>query len=218
MSKRCQHGPSTLCASPHPAPYGSPTPLQVPDEIYSIWNAAFAEKEGVRGPRVEIVLKSPPQREVGMKIRGTPYVIPRLHCIAKPRPPPPMPHPPFPPSSPRPPSPPPAPPSCDGAMVSVVQRFGSGNGFASEVHVKDWHLGHLITVDFGVPTEVYAVWSVELFGVTPTSATFRLPSAYGKKFRFHAQGTPVDACIPCGESTCNRPPPPPPRARLADSR
>ena len=186
--------------------------------MYSIWNAAFAEKEGVRGPRVEIVLKSAERREVGMKMRGTPLVIPRLHCTAKPRPPPPMPHPPFPPSPPRPPSPPPAPPSCDGAKVAIVQHFGAKNGYAAEVYVKDWHLGHLITVDFGVPTEVYAIWSAALAGVTPTSATFRLPSMFGKKFRFHAQGQPVDACIPCGEVTCNRPPPPPPRARLVDSR
>jgi len=193
----------------------------VANEVYSLWNAVFAEKEGVRGPRVEIVLKSSSPLEIGMKMRGTPFAIPRLHCTARPRPPPPMPHPPFPPSPPRPPSPPPAPPACEGAVLSVVQRFASGNSYAAEVYVKQWHLGHLITIEFGAPTEVYAVWSAEIAGATPDSATFRLPAQYGNKFRFHAQGrVAAQACIPCPGvvTTCNRPPPPPPRARLEDSR
>jgi len=114
-------------------------------------------------------------------------------------------------------SPPPAPPSCDGAVFSIVQRFKSRAGYAAEVYVPQWHLHHTITLDFGVPTEVYAIWSAELAGVTPTTATFRL-GAYGTKFRLHAQGQPPDGCcIPCGDRRCSRPPPPPPRIRSPET-
>ena len=61
-----------------------------------------------------------------------------------------------------------------GAVFSIVQRFKSRAGYAAEVYVPQWHLHHTITLDFGVPTEVYAIWSAELAGVTPTTATFRL--------------------------------------------
>ena len=85
----------------------------VPNSVYSLWNANFADKNGERGPRLDLVL--PKQaREIGIKMRGQPYAVPRLHCLARPRPPPPGPKPPPLPSPPSPPSPPPAPPSCDG--------------------------------------------------------------------------------------------------------
>ena len=76
----------------------------VPNSVYSLWNANFADKNGERGPRLDLVL--PKQaREIGIKMRGQPYAVPRLHCLAKPRPPPPGPKPPPLPSPPSPPSP-----------------------------------------------------------------------------------------------------------------
>ena len=94
----------------------------VPNSVYSLWNANFADKNGERGPRLDLVL--PKQaREIGIKMRGQPYAVPRLHCLAKPRPPPPGPKPPPLPSPPSPPSPPPAPPSCDGVPPPHTLRL-----------------------------------------------------------------------------------------------
>ena len=187
-------------------------------ELFSLWNAAYLHPQNKRqGPRVELTLRGNRNAEIGFKARGggDVPVMPRVSCSKRLSPPSPPPLPPREPVPPIPPAFPPPPSACVSASVEVSGVGGKGNrpGFQATVNVlaPAWHAGATITVDFGVPTEVYQAWQAAVAYATPTATTFALASKYGNAFRFAAYGRPAaDVCIPCvGSVYCRRPPPPP---------
>jgi len=183
----------------------------LPVEIYSLWNARYADKAEARhGPRATLVLSGGRNTEIGFKARGGPMPsIPALTCEGKRHKPPP---PPLPPQFPMGPQQPPPPAACLGASfaLSATGATSTDHSFTADVTVENWALGQRLLIDFGVAVKVTRVWQASLRRTTRTTTEFELTSQFGHSFKFEANGhAVVDLCIPCVNRHCNRPPPPP---------